>query len=108
MPSITEMSHRGTEGNNRLERQMLGIGGKLEELLRLRTQEGGASPSSLVPTLAQNTQQQGAGADQNVQDPLVLFHDADQLLHQLCGPRQVCGARSTGEARVQLGCVTQT
>lgn len=96
MPSLTlRWSLIGTEGNNRLERQMLGMSGKLEELVRQRTQEGGASPSSLVPTLAQNTQQQGAGAEQNVQDPLVLLDDVEHLLHQLCGPWQACTTHST-------------
>lgn len=96
MPSLTlRWSYIGAEGNNRLERQMLGVSAKLEELVRQRTQEGGASPSSLVPTLAQNTQQQGAGAEQNVQDPLVLLDDVEHLLHQLWGPWQACTAHST-------------
>lgn len=77
---------------NRLERH---LSGKLEELVRQRTQEGGTSPSSLVPTLAQNMQQQGAGAEQNVQDPLVRLDDVEHLLHQLWGPWQACTAHST-------------
>lgn len=80
------------------------MGGKLEELVRQRTQEGRASPPILVPTMAQNTQQQVAGIEQNVQDPLMLLHDGKHLLQQLCGPWQACRVHSTSEAQEQLSC----
>lgn len=62
------------------------------------TGSGREEPPTL-PTLAQNTQQQGAGTEQNIQAPQVLLCDANHLLHQLWGPRQACGVHGTGEAR---------
>lgn len=83
---------------------MLGIGGKSKEMVK---HDLGGKNSFILPTLAQNTQQQGAGAEQNIQVLLVLLYDADHLLHQLCGPWQACGVHSTGEVQEDLGCVTQ-
>lgn len=89
-----------------MERQIPGMGGKLEELVRQRTQ-GRASLPILEPTLAENTQQQGAGTEHNVQHPLVLLHDGEQLLQHRSGPWQAC--RYTGQVRHRSGwAVTQT
>lgn len=48
------------------------------------------SVASAEPTLAQGAQQQGAGAQLDVQEPLVVLHDGDQHGHHLHGPRQTC------------------
>lgn len=59
------------------------------------------------PTLAQGAQQQGAGTQLYVQDPLVLLHDGEQHLHQLRWPRQTWGVdrsrwgRDVGQTRDQ-------
>jgi hypothetical protein len=68
----------------------------------------GGKSSSTLPTLAKNTQQKGAGAEQNIQDPPMLLYDADHLFQQLCGPWQPCGVHSIGGAQEELDCVTQT
>lgn len=60
----------------------------------------GVSPNP-APTSAQDAQQQGAGTQLYVKDPLVLLHDGDQHLHQLQRPWQTWQGR--GE-----GCVDQT
>lgn len=83
---------------------------KLKQEQQREARDGweGRAPSPCLPTLAQNTQQQGAGAEQNIQDLLMLLYDGDDLLYQLCGPRQACGVHSAAEAQEELGCVTQT
>ena len=59
----------------------------------------GARVSS-APTLTQAAQQQGAGTQLYVKDPLVLLHDGDQRLYQLHRPRQTWQGRVAG---VSLG-----
>lgn len=57
--------------------------------------------------MAQGAQQQGAGTQLYVQDPLVLLHDSEQHLHQLRRPRQTWGVdrsrwgRGVGQTRDQ-------
>lgn len=58
------------------------------------------NPHGSAPTSTQAAQQEGAGIQLYVEDPLVLLHDGDQNLYQLHQPRQTWQGRV---ARLSLG-----